>query len=99
MFDTTTATTTPMIHEWVLPPAGQQIPPRKRHFSETALFGLSPEVDWATVTPLSEPVMTFRPKTALARRLWEIRQQIVASGAPLLDWDGVERTLAERRGE
>jgi len=97
MFDSSTATTTLTMPEWVLAPAGQQVPPVKRKLSEAALFGLSPEVDW--FTPLSKPVTVFRPTTALARRLWEIRQQILASGAPLLDWDGVERTLAERRGE
>jgi len=44
---------------------------------------------------------SFRPRTALGRRLWEIRQAALASSAcePLLDWDGVARELAERRGE
>lgn len=41
----------------------------------------------------------FHPRTLLGRRLWEIRKQIVASGAPLLDWDDLEREVAERRGE
>ncbi|MBC8507633.1 MAG: hypothetical protein H8D34_22430 [Chloroflexi bacterium] len=97
MFDSSTATTTLTMPEWMLASTEQRVSPVKRKPSGAALFGLSPEVDW--VTPLSKPVTVFRPKTALARRLWEIRQQIVASGAPLLDWDGVERTLAERRGE
>jgi hypothetical protein len=44
-------------------------------------------------TPLS-----FRPKTPLGRRLWEIRQRIVASGVPLLDEKGIEREIRERRG-
>lgn len=51
------------------------------------------------VNLLPAPVNVFRPKTELAKRLWEIRQQIVASGTPLLDWDGVAREVAERRGE
>jgi hypothetical protein len=40
----------------------------------------------------------FQPKTPLGRRLWELRKRIVASGEPLLDWDDLERELAERRG-
>lgn len=51
------------------------------------------------VTPLHKPVTVFQPKTELASRLWEIRKRIVASGIPLLDWDGVEQAVAERRGE
>jgi len=38
------------------------------------------------------------PQTPLGRRLWQIRQRIVESGGPLLDWDGIEREVAERRG-
>jgi hypothetical protein len=42
----------------------------------------------------------YRPRTQLGRRLWELRQQILAEGnVELLDWDGVARELAERRGE
>jgi hypothetical protein len=40
----------------------------------------------------------FQPKTPLGRRLWELRKRIVASGEPLLDWDDLEREIAERRG-
>ena len=28
----------------------------------------------------------------------QIREEIVASGEPLLDWEGIEREKAERRG-
>jgi hypothetical protein len=38
-------------------------------------------------------------KTALGRRLWSLRQQVLRSGAPLLDWEDLEREIAERRGE
>ena len=38
-------------------------------------------------------------KTPLAKRLWEIRLRIVASGQPLLNRDEIEREMAERRGE
>lgn len=38
-------------------------------------------------------------RTPLGRRLWRLRQQIVLSGAPLLDWESLEKELAARRGE
>lgn len=38
-------------------------------------------------------------KTPLARRLWEIRLRIVASGRPLLGWEELEKEIAEGRGE
>ena len=38
------------------------------------------------------------PRTALGRRLLELRAKIIAAGIPLLDWDGVEREVQERRG-
>jgi hypothetical protein len=46
-----------------------------------------------------EPVKRGPFRTELANRLWSIRQRIVASGAPLLDWDGVAKEVNERRGE
>jgi hypothetical protein len=39
-----------------------------------------------------------RARTPLGRRLWEIRASIVASGAPLLTWDEIDREVEERRG-
>ncbi len=41
---------------------------------------------------------TYQPKTELGKKLWELRQQIVASGVPLLDEEGIRREVAERRG-
>lgn len=38
-------------------------------------------------------------KTPLGERLMRIRERIINSGAPLLDWDEIEREVAERRGE
>lgn len=38
-------------------------------------------------------------RTALGKRLWQLRRRIIASGATLLDWDGVEREVRKRRGE
>jgi hypothetical protein len=40
----------------------------------------------------------YIPETPLGQRLWQIRQRIVESGEPLLDWEGIEREVAERRG-
>ena len=41
----------------------------------------------------------YRPRTALGKRLMEIRKKIVDSGVPLLDWEEIEREKALRRGE
>jgi hypothetical protein len=38
-------------------------------------------------------------RTELGRRLREIRRRIVASGQPLLDADGLDREVRDRRGE
>ena len=59
---------------------------------------LSREATWRW-RRLPPPVAAYRPRTALGRKLLELRARIVASGVPLLDWDGVERELSERRGE
>jgi hypothetical protein len=52
---------------------------------------------WHRLPPA--PVAAYRPRTALGRRLLELRARIVATGMPLLDWDGVEREVRERRGD
>ena len=53
------------------------------------------------VRTLPSPETTFKPKTELAKRLWEIRLRSIASGEneAILDWEGVAREVAERRGE
>ena len=38
-------------------------------------------------------------RTRLGEQLLRIREQIVASGEPLLSWEEIEREVAERRGE
>ena len=40
----------------------------------------------------------FVPQTPLGKKLWEIRQEIVASGVPLLNEEELAQELAERRG-
>lgn len=49
-------------------------------------------------TPHDDVTDVYVPRTELGRRLMAIRQEIVASGTPLLDWDDIEREVAERRG-
>ena len=52
--------------------------------------------DQASTNGLPEP--PFPLVTPLARKLWELRQKIVTSGRPLLDWDDIEREIADQRG-
>jgi hypothetical protein len=40
----------------------------------------------------------FTPRTALAKRLWELRQEILASGVPLLSLDEIRQEVQARRG-
>lgn len=41
----------------------------------------------------------YKPRTPLGERLWRLRQEILKTGEPLLDWDDLEKEVAERRGE
>jgi hypothetical protein len=50
-----------------------------------------------TETPIHENV--FQPVTPLGRKLWEIRQQIVANGEALLGWEELEQEVTERQNE
>jgi hypothetical protein len=53
-------------------------------------------------TPKKQPSILqeeeFHPRSPLGQKLWEIRRRVIESGEPLLDWEGLERELAERRG-
>lgn len=40
----------------------------------------------------------YIPKTSLGKRLLEIRAKIIASGEHILDWEEIEKEVAERRG-
>jgi hypothetical protein len=44
-----------------------------------------------------DPVASYKPKTLLGQRLKEIRAEILASGEPLLDWEGIEGEKNKRR--
>lgn len=48
---------------------------------------------------VSLPAAAPALKTDLAKRLWVIRQRIVATGEPPLTWDEIEKELSIRRGE
>jgi hypothetical protein len=49
------------------------------------------------VVPSAMGEPTPAPRTALGKRLMELRRKIIASGQPLLDWSGLERELRARR--
>ena len=49
-----------------------------------------------TLLPQNEP--DFQPKTALGKKLWEIRQQSIAEGTKLLAESELEQELADRQG-
>ena len=49
--------------------------------------------------PHGEAVPPRMPRTALGKRLLQIRERIVASDEPLLSWTEIEHEIAERRGE
>ncbi len=40
----------------------------------------------------------YVPRTPLGRKLVELRRAHIESGGELLDWQGIEREVAERRG-
>jgi hypothetical protein len=48
----------------------------------------------------SESESSYHPKTELGKKLWQIRNQAIAEGKiKLLDWEGIEQEIAQRRGE
>jgi hypothetical protein len=49
--------------------------------------------------PLWQEAISFRPRTLLGKRLWGIRERIVASRKPLLSWEEIEQEIAAQRGE
>jgi hypothetical protein len=41
---------------------------------------------------------SFVPRTPLAKRLWELRQEVLASEIPLLSLEEIRQELQDRRG-
>lgn len=39
-----------------------------------------------------------KSKSRLTQLWWAARQEFLRSGEPMLDWEGLEREIAERRG-
>lgn len=76
-----------LIEKW------RSLPPDKQQ--EVIDFVEFLEVKKATIT---RQATKLKSKSTLGERLQQIREEIVASGEPLLDWEGVEREKAERRG-
>jgi|SRR5437016_4437761 len=66
---------------------------------EKATANAQPWQDYLAGRDKGKAIESYKPRTPLGRRLWEIRAKIVASGEPLLGWEEIEREVAERRGE
>jgi hypothetical protein len=52
-----------------------------------------------TKSPIPPTNTQHTPRTPLGKKLLEIRRRIVASGRPLLDWEDIDREIAEQRGK
>jgi hypothetical protein len=44
------------------------------------------------------PEEDSRSRSRLVELWWAARQEFLRSGEPMLDWEGLEREIAERRG-
>jgi hypothetical protein len=55
------------------------------------------EIEKEVMSEDAQP-LPYAPKTALGEKLLAIRQRILASGAPLLSWEEIEREVTARRG-
>lgn len=49
-----------------------------------------------TKAPTSPTERTAR--TPFGKKLLEIRKRVIASGRPLLDWEDIDREIADQRG-
>ena len=53
----------------------------------------------AFIDSLQQKKAEYQPKTELGKKLWQIRQKILANpNIKLLDWDDIEAELDEIRG-
>jgi len=87
---------------WFIVPSGLDLSAwQEVEYSDSGLTknALRLPANYLDFKPLPKPLSVFTPRTELASRLWEIRQRIIASGEPLLDWDGVQKEVAEHRAE
>jgi len=58
---------------------------------------MSTDIETERNEAASKP-LSFVPRTALGKKLLAIRNKIIAKGEPLLDWEAIEKEVAERRG-
>ena len=65
---------------------------------ETAPEGAIEQTLLYLKTLLPQNEADFHPKTALGKKLWEIRQRSIAEGTKLLTEPELEQELADRRG-
>ena len=59
---------------------------------------MSLETEEASSVDPAQP-LNYRPRTLLGEKLLALREEILATGARLLDQNEVEKEIAERRGE
>jgi len=59
---------------------------------------MSLEIEKASSTEPAQP-LNYTPRTLLGEKLLALRGEILATGVRSLDQDGVEKEIAERRGE
>ena len=53
----------------------------------------------AFIDALQQKKTDYQPKTELGKKLWKLRQKIIADpNVKLLDWEGIEAELDEIRG-
>lgn len=71
---------------------GNKVLPHKSHLTSRPLTAPRRRDKTARLAGAAEP------RTPLGRRLRAIRERIIASGEPLLDWRQLHEELDERRG-
>lgn len=54
--------------------------------------------DTATKKPRKDELSDYQPRTEFGRRMWELRQQILASGRGIETLEGLKREIADGRG-
>jgi Protein of unknown function (DUF2281) len=84
-----------MTVEQVLLEKWRGLPPQQQQ--EVMDFVEFLESKQAVVKTENQPKNQPQLRSLLGDRLWKIRAEIVASGTPLLNWEGVEQEKAERR--
>jgi hypothetical protein len=74
------------------------IPPQRPYYKAIDASGSSFPVCRITARDFTEQP-SYRPKTALGKKLMELRNQAIAKGLTLLDADEIIEEVSRRRGE